>query len=68
MVNKKLPPYAKNIPSDQNCIAICTGSNAWNRAKSSGWMSRLTKTLLPLNDDIELYKWDYTRGKDVIIF
>lgn len=65
---KKLPPYAKNISGNQNCIVVCTGSDAWDRAKSQGWLSSLQKTLLPLGDDIESYRWDFVYNKDVMIF
>ncbi|MDC9728342.1 MAG: hypothetical protein PSN04_03300 [Methyloprofundus sp.] len=68
---KRLPPYAKNIPADQDCIIFCTGSDAWYRAKSKTWPSGLheyRKTLLPLNDDINAYKFSFAAGRDVILF
>lgn len=65
---RKLPPYAKNIPTNQSCIAICTGSTAWDRAKSQGWLSGLIKTLLPIGDDIRTYRWGFVGGKDTVIF
>jgi len=64
----RLPPYAKHIPSNQNCIVICTGSNSWRRAKSKGWLNGLTKTLLPLNDEINAYRWDFAYQRDVVLF
>ena len=67
-INKKLPPYAKSIPNNQDCVVICTGSDAWRRAKSKGWLNGLTKTLLPLNDEIDAYRWDFTYNKDVLLF
>lgn len=65
---KKYPPYAKNIPVNQSCIVICTGSEAWGRAKSTGWINGIVKTLLPLGDDINTYKWSFVCNKDVLIF
>jgi len=68
MTKKRLPPFAKSIPIDQKCIIFCTGSEAWNRAQSKGWISGHKKTLLPLNDDIEAYKLNFAYGKDVFLF
>jgi len=65
---KRLPPYAKNVPEAQSCIIFCTGSKAWYRAKSKGWISGHSKTLLPLNDDIEAYKFSFAYGKEVLLF
>lgn len=65
---KKLPPYAKSIPENQNCIVVCTGSEAWNRAKSMSWLSRLNKTLLPSGNDPDSFRWDFVSGKEVVIF
>ena len=65
---KKLPPYAKNIPTDQNCIVVCTGSDSWKRAKSKSWLNDQAKKLLPLNEEINTYRWDFTYNKDVVLF
>ncbi len=64
----KLPPYAKYIPENQDCIIVCTGSAAWKRAKSVTWMGHLSKTLLPLSDDINAYRWSFAYNKDVVLF
>ena len=64
----KLPPYAKNIPPDANCFAVCTGSESWDRAKSTSWLSHTHKTLLPLNDDIDSYRWSFAQNKEVVLF
>ncbi|SHE19264.1 hypothetical protein [methanotrophic endosymbiont of Bathymodiolus puteoserpentis (Logatchev)] len=64
----KLPPYAKNIPNNQEYIIICTGSEAWSRAQSISWMNEVVKTLLPLGDAINAYRWDFVYCKEVILF
>lgn len=63
-----LKPYAKGIPANQEYIIICTDSEAWSRAQSISWMNEVVKTLLPLNDDINTYKWDFAYQKDVVLF
>jgi len=68
MIKKRLPPFAKRIPVNQKCIIFCTGSGAWDRAKSEGWISGHSKTLLPLNDDIGAYRFSFVYGKDVLLF
>ncbi len=65
---RKLPPYAKSIPASQSQIVVCTGSEAWDRANSKGWLSGLVKSLLPIGDDMSTYKWGFTCNKDVLIF
>jgi len=68
MTKKRLPPFAKKIPVNQKCIIFCTGSEAWNRAKSKGWISSHSKALLPLYDDLDAYKFIFVYGKEVLLF
>jgi len=68
MKKKPLPPYAKGIPNNQNCIFICTGSKAWDKAKLTHWHKRYKKTLLPLKQDISGFNWKFVLNRDVLIF
>jgi len=46
---------------------VCTGSNAWERANSTGWLPSIPKIILPLNSDINIYKWNCAYNKDVLL-
>jgi hypothetical protein len=62
----KLPPYALRAnPGDQNLV-VCTGSGAWDRAKSSTWFHGC-KVVLPFGDDPAAYTWSMAAGHDVLI-
>jgi hypothetical protein len=62
----KLPPYALRAnPGDQNLI-VCTGSGAWDRAKSTTWFPGC-KVVLPLGEDPSAYDWRAAANHDVII-
>jgi hypothetical protein len=68
-MNKRKSPYYRSViahPS-QSELVICTGSNAWDRAKSMTWMSRSPKTVLILGDDPAKYRWP-ARGRVVMVF
>jgi len=64
----KQPPYAKNIPTDATCFALCTGSESWDRAKNTGWLTSTPKTILPFKDSIDSYKWSFAQNKEVVLF
>jgi hypothetical protein len=62
----KKPPYGKSTnPRGQNLV-VCTGSGAWNRAKSQTWYPRC-KVVLPFGDDPAAYTWSAAAGHDVLI-
>lgn len=65
---KRLPPYAKRLKDGAGrTLWICTGSDAWERAKSTTWMSG-AKVVLPPGEDPEAYRWDLAgRFDDVCI-
>jgi len=65
-IKRKLPPYAKNIPPNQDYIIVCTGSGAWGKAKVP--LNNIIKTVLPYKDDISLYQWRFCNSKEVVIF
>lgn len=62
-----VPPYGKrlNMKTDAHLV-VCTGSNAWNKAKSPTWFSR-RKVVLPLGADPAAFSWSAAAGHDVII-
>jgi hypothetical protein len=62
----KNPPYGKRLnPNGQNLI-VCTGSGAWDRAKSQTWFPGC-KVVLPFGDDPAAYAWSIAAGHDVMI-
>jgi hypothetical protein len=66
---RKAAPYTRHIVnhSNQNELIVCTGKNGWNRAKSPTWFSRTPKTVLPYQDNPELYKWP-AQDRTVMVF
>jgi hypothetical protein len=64
----KKPPYYNSLDlSHPNCcLIVCTGSGAWERAKSSTWFSGC-KILLPFGGDPASYAWSIVAGHDVMI-
>lgn len=65
---KKLPPYAKQLKAGAGeTLWVCTGTEAWARAKSTTWMNG-KKVVLPPGDDPSAYRWDVAgRFEDVVI-
>lgn len=65
---KRLPPYAKQLKAGTgDTLWICTGTEAWARAKSTTWMNG-KKVVLPPGDDPDEYRWDVAgRFEDVVI-
>jgi hypothetical protein len=62
----KTLPYGKQLnPNGQNLI-VCTGSGAWDRAKSQTWFPGC-KVVLPFGDDPAAYAWSIAAGHDVMI-
>jgi len=64
-----LPPFAKSIDkfSRRDEIIICTGSEAWQRAKSPTWFCNVAKLVLPMDEPPERYKWPVS-GRYVMVF
>lgn len=65
---KRLPPYAKQLKAGTgDTLWICTGTEAWARAKSTTWMNG-KKVVLPPGDDPDEYRWNVAgRFEDVVI-
>jgi hypothetical protein len=65
---KRLPPYAKRLRAGAGqTLWVCTGSEAWDRAKCETWMSG-SKVVLPSGEDPADYRWDVAgRFDDVCI-
>jgi hypothetical protein len=65
---KRLPPYAKQLKAGAgDTLWVCTGTEAWARAKSTTWMNG-KKVVLPPGDDPDAYRWDMAgRFEDVVI-
>lgn len=62
----KTLPYGNRLnPNGQNFI-VCTGSGAWDRAKSTTWFPGC-KVVLPFGDDPAAYAWSVAAGHDVLI-
>ena len=64
-----LPPYGLQVDKFQkeSGLVICTGSDAWQRAKSRSWIPGMPKVALPFGENPNLYKWP-AKGRNVIIF
>jgi hypothetical protein len=63
----KKPPYFNSLNlKAKNCLVICTGTGAWERAKSSTWFAGC-KVVLPFGDDPAAYAWSVAAGHDVLI-
>jgi hypothetical protein len=60
------PPYAKSLNLRGQNLVICTGSGAWELAKSQTWFHRC-KVVLPFGDDPSAYTWSIAAGHDVIV-
>ena len=65
----KLPPYGTKVDTypEKNQIIICTGSEAWQRAKSKSWMRSTPKLVLPLTEPPDAYKWPVA-NRHVMVF
>ncbi len=63
----KTPPYGKQLNlAALSCLIVCTGSGAWERAKSQTWFP-YCKVVLPFGDDPAVYTWSAAAGHDVLI-
>lgn len=65
---KRLPPYAKQLKAGAGeTLWVCTGTEAWARAKSTTWMNG-KKVVLPPGENPDEYRWDMAgRFEDVVI-
>ncbi|MDD5036672.1 MAG: hypothetical protein PHE55_18185 [Methylococcaceae bacterium] len=65
---RKLPPFARHLdPADQDTIAVLTGGNAWQRAKSPYHWFQGRRLLLPFGDDPAAYRWPVA-GRECLVF
>ena len=48
-------------------LIVCTGSNAWQRAKSKSWLGHTPKLVLPLNENPGRYRWP-VNNRYVMVF
>ncbi|EIC30580.1 MULTISPECIES: hypothetical protein [Methylomicrobium] len=62
----KTPPYGKQLNLNGQNLIVCTGSGAWERAKSPTWFPGC-KVALPFGDDPTAYAWSVAAGHDVLI-
>lgn len=64
----KKPPYYNSLDLSHPscCLIVCTGSGAWERAKSSTWFPGC-KIVLPFGHDPASYAWSVAAGHDVLI-
>ena len=66
-IKKILPPYGKLVDKSKNELIVCTGSGAWQRAKSKAWFGHTPKLVLPLNENPGRYRWP-VNGRNVLVF
>jgi hypothetical protein len=62
----KTPPYGKQLNLNGQNLIVCTGSGAWDRAKSQTWFGG-AKVVLPFGDDPAAYAWGLAAGQSVLI-
>jgi hypothetical protein len=60
------PAYANSLNLKGRNLVLCTGSGAWDRAKSQTWFPGC-KVVLPFGDDPAAYAWSIAAGHDVLI-
>lgn len=61
------PPYAARLGlKDGSCLIICTGTGAWERAKSTTWYKNC-KVALPYGEDPALFDWQFVCGHDLVV-
>jgi hypothetical protein len=60
------PPYSNRLNLNGQNLVVCTGSGAWERAKSLTWFPDC-KVVLPFGDDPAAYTWSAAVGHDVLI-
>jgi hypothetical protein len=60
------PPYTSRLNLEDQNLVVCTGSGAWDRAKSQTWFPRC-KVVLPFGDDPAAYTWSVAASHDVLI-
>lgn len=65
---RKQPPYARHLDQLRpgQCLVVCTGSGAWDRAKFQTWFPGV-KVVLPPGEDPDGYTWSMAAGHDVMI-
>lgn len=57
-MKRKQPPFSRTIENFKNAdIIVCTGSEAWNKAKSKTWQARTAKLVMPFHSDPSLLIW-----------
>jgi len=67
MIQNKKPPYANQlILLAGSCLIVCTGSGAWDRAKSPFWFPGC-KVVLSFGTNPASYAWSVAAGHDVMI-
>jgi hypothetical protein len=62
----RIPPYGNRLNLNGQNLIVCTGSGAWERAKSQTWFAGC-KVVLPFGDDPAAYAWSAAAGHDVLI-
>lgn len=60
------PPYSNRLNLNGQNLVVCTGSGAWERAKSQTWFPKC-KVVLPFGDDPDSYRWSIVAGHDVLV-
>jgi hypothetical protein len=65
-ISIRKPPYSNRLNLNGQNLVICTGSGAWDRAKSPTWFPGC-KIVLPFGSDPASYTWSIAAGRDVLI-
>lgn len=64
-----LPPYGALVDQfkQEDGLIVCTGSNAWQRAKNKAWVNGMPKVVLPFGENPDRYKWP-ANGRNILVF